>query len=162
MRKLKKYKVKYNPNSDTRSLDHIPTKEEVLNARKVHKMNVRSVISCLADRLKNRAVIHDYSIYETFDWYYDTVVDVLKSGNNEKFRTSDWYKYHMTKENHHLEEYQSPDSNLIDLLECIIDRKISAKERGENNIPIKISKDDVYQMFLNTCEQFEEALEVTI
>ena len=155
--------IKYNPISDSRTLTYEPTKEEVKLGRELHKQNVRTVLNKICDYLRERSNRHDWSIDETFDEYYQTVIEAYNSKDPEYFRNTPWYEKHGNLESHHLEEFPHPEKDLLtDLTETIIDSTVRAKEMGVKSKIRELDKDYIYQIFLKTCDKLEELIEVTL
>lgn len=159
---MKNIQIKYNPVSDSRSLTFVPSKEEVLLGRELHKENVKNALNKFCDFLRDRFGNHDWSIDETIEEYYTTVIDAYNSKDPEYFRNTPWYKNHGTLEKHHCEEFQTPEDDLIDIIETIFDSVIRAKERGDESKVNTLDKDYVYQCFLNTIKYLNDKIEVTL
>lgn len=157
--------IKFNPLSDSRAInkDNQPTKEEIKLARQLHKENVRRVMDELLKVLQHKAEIHDHTMDERFDDYYNTIIETLKSGDPEYFRNSEFFNYHIRSEKHHLREYSEPNKDtLVQLSENIIDRVTSSLETGIDLPETYLDKDYVYQVYLNTIEYLKSHIEVTL
>ena len=162
---MEKTKIRFNPLSDTRNLNknNIPTKEEIKLARQLHKENVQKVMLELLKVLQYKMIIHDHTFDERFDDYYDTFVETLKSGDDETFRNSEIFKYHISQEHHHLLEGPRPDTDTFtNLAECLVDRVVSSLETANETPDIPLDKDYVYQVYLNTIEYLKSHIEVTL
>lgn len=160
---MDKINIKLNVVSDTRSLTFEPSKEEVILGRKLHKENVQKVLRAISKEFQSIADKHDWSTDETIDQYYEAVLDAYRNHDDERFRHSDWFKTHFNLEYHHLEEGPHPETDtLFNLLECCADRLTSSKETSREITGLNLTKDQVYQCFLNTIKYLDDKIEVTL
>ena len=161
---MDKINIKANIVSDTRSLTFEPSKEEVVLGRKLHRENVQKVLREVSKEFQSIADKHDWSVDDTIDQYYDTVIEAYRKKDPEIFRNSEWFKKHGGDlEHHHLQEFSHPETdNLFNLLECCVDRLTSSAETSREITGLNLTKDQVYQCFLNTIKYLKDKLEVTL
>lgn len=115
---------------DSRTSGGQPTLCEVEEATNIHQYEVKRVMEYVAEEIKKRGEIHDWTKSENFNEEYGYLV--TNDISDEEFLASDWWWKHITLERHHCKEYAHLDINLIDIIEMICDRVTAEKGRTGN------------------------------
>lgn len=130
-------------NADSRTADGKIDSTDLTKSTKSHIKDVREAMGFIADSLKERSKNHDYTKLENIDAF----ADALNSGH---IKDTDWYKYHVTKERHHLKSHIPENVNLIDVIEHICDCTMAGLARSGSVFDIDIDPDVLTLAVQNT------------
>lgn len=149
--------VKKNVNSDTRSSIGDVSYSGFVLANNLHINDVSNTMNRLAFMLMSKGCKHDYTKVTKSREYYKDYKHTINNGDN--FTDSSWYKYHVTTEKHHLNDFHS-DINLLDILEHIVDCTCAGKSRSGEVYPILISDDKIRLALDNTIKLIYDMVDV--
>lgn len=108
-----------NPNGDTRTAPEGVTYAMFQEANTSHIQNVMELMGTLALDICCAGERHDYTKKTYEELFYDDFKKTLYA--NEDFTESEWYKLHINKERHHLNNRVPEDVDLVDVMEMISD-----------------------------------------
>ena len=154
----KKIVIKETRQADTRSADHIPTKEVLLKESKDHIAAVSKSMDFFAEFIKLTGKMHDHTKIEYIDEFYKNFVAVMQDKTVE-FKSLGWWKKHLT-ERHHLEDRVPDDVNLVDVLEMICDCVCAGLARSGEVRPVHIPLDVLEKAANNTVELLKDLIVV--
>ncbi|MEI6296236.1 MAG: hypothetical protein WCO84_01140 [bacterium] len=121
--------IKKSIKADTRTADGVVTKEQLQQDTLSHMKDVENGCKFLAELLVSAGENHDFTKVALLDEFYDNFSTGAKE---EGFKEMDWFKKHITKERHHLNDCVPKDVNLIDILEMVVDCVMAGTaRRGE-------------------------------
>lgn len=154
---MNKITIEKTQGADTRSAKEVVTKETLLSESHLHKSHVRKMMAVLAQELITRGENHDHTKTEAIDLFHDNFV---KAFNKEmEFKQHAWWKLHLT-EKHHINDYMHADTDLLDLLEMLVDCVCAGMARTGNIFPIEMDNDRFQQMLKNTVDKIKNCIEV--
>ena len=114
--------IKKNTLGDTRTAEHMPTREEFNDANESHINDVKRLTRSFCDEMLERISHHDWTKmsepYATM--FYDDMKANIEDGK-EPFVDMEWYKLHVNTERHHLNDRVPDDVDLIDVVEKLVD-----------------------------------------
>lgn len=154
---MRKVKINRNSNGDTRTVDHIPTYEEVCEANKMHIEDVGNIMNELGWELLDRGPSHDITKDVLSKMFYDNMIKTING--DIKFEDGEWAKIHYfdSCERHHLHHNVPDDVNLIDVIEMICDCVCAGKARsGKDFVDVPLNGDVIIKAFYNTVELINE------
>jgi hypothetical protein len=152
-------KIKKDPNADSRSVEegyHI-SKESLKKATDGHIKDVREGMKFFSDMILKAGESHDHTKIKYFHDFSELVSNGIK---NADFKSSQWYKKHITEERHHLKAHVPEDINLIDIIEYITDCTMAGKSRSGTIYPMNLNKDILTLAFNNTAELLKKNVKV--
>lgn len=152
--------IKYNPNSDSGSIDHNFTIDEIQDACETHNKNVSSVLYVLSEAMHKRGDKHDWSIIQTLDDYIHAYSFSLKG--EIPFEESEYFLNHAISENHHLNKFCDENVNLFDIIEFLVDQCVLHKEKAEETPQPYLMQEILLKAFNNTAKQIDDNLVVTL
>lgn len=110
----KKITIKRSPSADSRT-SPIPIPEKTLRSgTNMHIGDVRKAIGLFQSMLGEAGLDHDNTKISKMKDFTDAL-------NGGDIKRTDWYKYHITEERHHLKSHVPDDVTLIDVLEYVAD-----------------------------------------
>ena len=123
--------------------------------------HIQAVCSCcnfLSNKLITQAINHDNTkLGDNLPAFYEA----LKTGASGKdFKNLAWWKLHITKERHHLNDKCPDDVNLLDVLEMIADCVCAGMARTGSVYDIKISNDILQKAVSNTQKLLTDNIKV--
>lgn len=146
-------------NADTRTADHLVTKEELLCNSRRHIYDVTQAMSFFAGRLWLAAQRHDHTKLTEINQFYE---DFQKAQQHEgDFTSLPWYQLHITSERHHLCNRVPDDVNLIDVMEWIADNVMAGMARSGDVRVESLSPDVLTRAVQNTIELLRNEVHVT-
>lgn len=158
-------KVKYNPNADTRTMEKLPTKEELFEASSYHITDVIAAMNELADKINRRSQNHDSDKLSDIDGFYRDVKDTLE--NDKTFTELPWYINHIKERHHRIHDEEFSDINLIDILEYLCDIvTCQAARKGSKDMETvaesisKIPMNNLYMALINTAFDIMEEIKI--
>ena len=139
--------------ADTRSAKEVVSKETLLRESHLHRSHVRKVMAVIAHEIIKRGEKHDFTKIDAIDLFHDNFV---KAFNKEmEFKQHDWWKLHMTDEKHHILDYLHEDTDLLDLIEMIVDSVSAGTARTGSVYPITLDNDKLQKILANTVEKIK-------
>jgi len=138
------------------------TKSLILNSRPIDQMklleattkHMDSVLDgtiYFADKMVENAQKHDYTKIEKFPDFHSAL-------ESDKIKESDWYKYHVTEERHHLMANVADDVNLLDVMEYICDCVMAGSARSDTIYDITLPDYLLQKAFANTVEMLKKEI----
>ena len=150
--------INKSPNADSRTADKNTTFEEFSKATDMHRDDVKRTMEFLSGMILQAGENHDWTKKEKEKEFYDQFRKAIENGR--KFTKSDWYKYHITKERHHILAHCPDDVNLIDVLEMISDCCCAGLARQGFVREVTIPPDILMNAFKNTVELVKNSIKV--
>lgn len=153
---LKKINIIKSPVADTRTCDFTKvTKEQLLDASKLHINDVRKGLKYLSERLLVAGESHDYTKLKNIDQFHND----FKTG----FKSKSWYTKHKQLERHHLSEKDGirKDVDLIDVIEFLTDCVMAGLARSGKYRQEKLPKGLLEKAFNNTVKELISIIEVS-
>lgn len=156
--KINMIKIKETKRCDTRSIEKNFTENDVLVDTIAHKESVVSVGKFLTDKLNRQFSYHDYT---KIGKYLPLFTRALKTKFvDDDFYNLNWWKLHITKERHHLNDRCPDDVNLIDVLEMLADCVCAGLARTGKVYKITIPTDILERAVENTVQLLINNIEV--
>ena len=144
-------KIKKNSIGDTRTATRVPTFGEFNEANVSHRVDVKSMMSSLADAIKATGEHHDATkILEPERSLFYRELCAKIEGKIDSFVDGEWYPMHCQTERHHLNEHCPDDVNLIDVIEMICDCVCAGMARSGSVYPVTISSEILQKAVENT------------
>lgn len=112
-------KIVKNPDGDTRTASKDVTFEQFQIANRMHRADVARVMDLLSNIMHNNGQQHDWTKIMREEEFYRDFKDTLENGTD--FVSGSWYQNHITEEAHHPMSKCSPDINLLDIVETVVD-----------------------------------------
>ena len=156
--KMKKIKIKHNPNGDTRTVTKPATFSDFHKANTDHIKDVNNVMKALGNRLKTQGYCHDGTKIQYEDLFYENYLDSILNGKD--FVSNEWYQKHIHAEKHHPFSYCHDDINLLDILETIVDCVCAGKARSGEIRPLEFDEEILKKAVVNTVKLIDEMTEV--
>lgn len=159
--KMRKIKIKRNILGDTRTADRVPTFTEFMDSNYDHQDNVSTMMSKLAEDIKDRGTHHDFTkiIEPARSVFYRELCEKIE-GKIDKFEDGKWYRMHCQTERHHLNQHCPFDVTLIDVIEMICDCVCAGLARSGKVYPIEISSDILQTAVENTVQMCINSVEI--
>lgn len=151
-------KIVKNPNGDIRTAPKDVTIEQFQRANIMHCSDVEESMRFLANKIKARGVIHDYTKLSKTELFFDDFKSAMNDGTN--FVEGEWYRMHIGVERHHLLSRCPDDVNLIDVLEMICDCVCAGLARSGEVRDLEISTDILERAVQNTVQLLVDNIEV--
>lgn len=159
-----KIQVVESKSADSRTADHIVSKDELLDASVKHIADVKNALDFFAERLKAVAENHDFTKLAYFEDFYKDFHKAQiegQNGNPNAFKNWKWMQEHLGLERHHIEATEIEDINLFDVLEYIADIVMAAMARsGKFEKRSEIDKELLAKAFDNTINLLLSKIEV--
>ena len=141
--------IRKSPSADTRSADHVITREELEKSTAMHISDVAKAMRFFADLIEEAGDRHDWTKVEHMDEFYDQFSRAQKTGDWGK----GWYdQIHVVKERHHLKDGCPEDVDLIDVLEQISDCVMAGLARSGEYRQEEIDPDILKKAYDNTVD----------
>ena len=148
-------KIRKSPSADTRSADHVITRDELLLSTEMHISDVRKALKFLSRKLYSAALLHDHTKLSRFVEFYEQFHEAQTTGH----WGVGWFdQIHIVEERHHLKDNCPEDVNLIDVLEMLCDCVMAGlartghyrEEEPDAEILVKAYKNTVKMLIENT------------
>jgi hypothetical protein len=139
--------------ADTRSATEVVSKETLLRESHLHRSHVRRVMAMLAEELMERAERHDFTKVDPagIDSFHDAFVRTMRK--EIEFKDHPWWERHLSEEGHHLNDRMHHHSDLLDLLEMVVDCVCAGKARTGTVFPLAVESEDLQLLLANTVEK---------
>lgn len=133
--------------------------EQLSLAIRQHQFYVGQVMNIIAERLKYKGLIHDYSKLEDLEEYWE---DSRIRNNYDDPMNRDWIKKHTQKERHHINIKIPEKMNLFDIIEFVVDSVVTAKTNEEELLwrIMRLSNSDLQEAYWNTIEYIDDMIEL--
>ena len=125
----------------------------LLNQTTRHMDAVLDGMLYFADKLTEAGQKHDYTKIEKFPDFRAA----LQVGD---IKNSEWYKYHISEERHHLISKSPKDVNLLDILEYISDCVMAGYARSGEVYDLELSSNLLQRALKNTVEMLKKEIVV--
>lgn len=117
--------IEKNPSADSRTANHLITKDELARSTRSHKRDVERAMKFFIAIMKNKARVHDWTKLAYLTEFYKQFSNAQKTG----VWGTGWYdQLHLVRERHHLEKPPA-DVDLLDVLEEIADGVVAGLAR---------------------------------
>lgn len=135
------------PSADTRSADHIITKDELAKSTALHIADVRRGMDWVARRIHEIGERHDWTKIDFLEDFYRQFRKAQVTGE----WGVGWYdEIHIAKERHHLESRCPDDVTLLDVLERIVDGVMAGMARNGKYEPRPLDPAILERAYMNT------------
>ena len=124
-----------------------------------HRSDVRKVIVCIADMIKEAGKNHDWTKTGEYEIEFFRDFKAVLDGKQD-FINGTWWPMHVTTERHHLLSYCPDDVNIIDVLEMIVDCTLAGLTRSGTVRPVEIDSEILKKAVDNTVELIKNMVEV--
>lgn len=154
-------KMKKNTLGDTRSAEHMPTREEFNHSNWLHKDDVINLATEFATELRKRCGNHDWTKVEEpyASMFYDLMKSTIEDGKD--FTDGEWaHLHHDVLERHHLLSHCPKDVDLFDVLEMIFDIVSAGMTRSGSVYPLEIPNEILQKAVANTVDYLVKNVEV--
>lgn len=141
--------IKKSNRADTRSADHIPTKDELVDVTMQHQLDVSRGIKFLIRELNRKGYLHDHTKLDYLDEFYEAF-------RNGTVKESDWYQKHIHEERHHLRRHVPDDVNLLDVIEHVVDCTMAGLSRSGEVYDLNIDPEVLVRAVSNTVELLKQ------
>ena len=152
---MQKIKIKKSSKADTRTCNWADvSKDELLNASRMHIKDVRAGMNSLANEIIKAANNHDWDkIHDIGEFYRD-----FQTG----FKRTVWWDKHRKVNRHHIDKPDGfrDDVNLIDVMEYIVDCVTAGMARSGVVYDLKLDSELLQKAFTNTCELVKNNVEL--
>lgn len=152
-------KIGKSPSCDTRSVKKKITRKELLKNSKMHISDVQQALEYMCGILRNKGQNHDWTKIEFMDEFYNNF-KFIQDGNKVDFKKLNWYKQHIEKERHHLNDRCPKDVDLFDILEKIADIVMAGLARTGHVYDDKISNKLLQKAYKNTLEKLKNVTKI--
>lgn len=124
-----------------------------------HRSDVRKVMVCIADMIKEAGKNHDWT--KTGEYEIDFFRDFKAAlEGKQEFIDGTWWPMHVTTERHHLLSYCPDDVNIIDVLEMIVDCTLAGLTRSGTVRPVEIDSEILKKAVDNIVELIKNNVEI--
>lgn len=158
---MKKVFIKKNTLGDTRTAEHMPTRDEFDRSNSLHIDDVKRLTESFCDEMLERISHHDWTKmsepYATM--FYDDMKAKIEDGK-EPFVDMEWYKLHVNTERHHLNDHVPDDVDLIDIVERLVDCVSAGMARSGSVYDVTVPDDVLQKAVANTVLKMINAVEV--
>lgn len=145
-------------NADTRTATKIVSEEELCQNTIRHIHDVNNVIEFFCMELEKRGITHDFTKLEFLEQFHKDFAEAQKT--NCDFTKLPWYKFHIEKERHHLQETVPGDVNLLDVFEYLADCVVASMARKGVCEVKELSSEILEKAFKNTVVLLKDNIEV--
>ena len=156
---MEKVFIKKNTLGDTRTAEHMPTREEFNEANESHIDDVKRLTKSFCDEMLERISYHDWTkMQEPYATkFYDAMKANIEDGK-EPFTDMEWYKLHVHAERHHLNDRVPEDVDLIDVVERLVDCVAAGMARSGSVYDVTVPYDVLQKAVANTVEDMINAV----
>lgn len=153
--------IKKNTLGDTRTAEHMPTREEFNKANESHIDDVKRLTKSFCDEMLERISRHDWTkVSEPLaTTFYNDMKANIKDGKGP-FTDMEWYKLHVNAERHHLNDRVPVDVDLIDVVERLVDCVSAGMARSGSVYDVTVPDDVLRMAVANTVLKMINAVEV--
>lgn len=161
---MEKIFIKKNTLGDTRTAEHMPTREEFDEANESHIDDVRRLTKLFCDETLKRVWRHDWT--KTTEPYATMFYDDMKANiedGKEPFTDMEWYNLHVNTERHHLNDLNGcvpEDVDLIDVIEMLVDCVSAGMARSGSVYEVTVSDYILQKAIANTVLEMINVVEV--
>ena len=148
---MKQIEIKKNSIGDTRTATRVPTFNEFTDANIDHRLDVRRMMSSIAECIEHAGKHHDDTKVDEPErslFYRELCAKI--EGKIDSFTDGEWYPMHCKTERHHLNEHCPDDVNLIDVIEMICDCVCAGMARSGSVYPVTIPNEILQKAVENT------------
>ena len=124
-----------------------------------HRSDVRKVMVCIADMIKETGKNHDWTKTGEYEIEFFRDFKAALDGKQD-FIDGTWWPMHVTAERHHLLAHCPDDVNLVDVLEMIADCTLAGLTRSGTVRPVEIDSEILKKAVDNTVELIKNMVEV--
>jgi len=150
-------KIHKSPSADTRTSDHIISRDELEKSTVMHISDVAKAMRWFADRLEEAGEKHDWTKMEYMDEFYKQFHNAQLNGN----WGHGWYdEIHVVKERHHINDRCPDDVDLFDVLEQIADGVMAGMARSGKYRNEPIDPSVLKKAYENTIKKLLDEIEV--
>ena len=156
---MEKVFIKKNTLGDTRTAEHMPTREEFNDANDSHINDVKHLTKWFCDVMTTRILHHDWTKMSE-PWatmFYDDMKANIEDGK-EPFTDMEWYKLHVNTERHHLNNRVPVDVDLIDVIEMLVDCVSAGMARSGSVYDVTVPDDVLQKAVANTVLKIIDAV----
>ena len=148
-------KIHKSPSADTRSADHIISRDELLMSTEMHIDDVRKAMKFIRHQIFKAALRHDFTKLSRFTEFYEQFHEAQITGH----WGVGWFdQIHIVDERHHLKDNCPEDVDLVDVLEMLCDCVMAGlartghyrEEEPDAEILVKAYKNTVKMLLDNT------------
>ena len=154
-----KIEIKKNPYGDSRTAPKDTDFISFSEATDWHRSDVRKVMVCIADMIKEAGKNHDWTKTGEYEIEFFRDFKAALEGKQE-FIDGTWWPMHVTTERHHLLSYCPDDVNIIDVLEMIVDCTLAGLTRSGTVRPVEIDSEILKKAVDNTVELIKNNVEL--
>ncbi|WP_424245916.1 hypothetical protein Dip510_000850 [Elusimicrobium posterum] len=140
--------IKKSATADTRSAAGLVAKEVLLASSMQHIEDVKKAMEYFCRRLQSKAECHDWTKVDYINAFHEDFEKTQKTGCD--FRTLEWFKIHITKERHHLNDRCPEDVDLFDVLERVADICMAGMGRSGKVYDDTLSPEILQRAYRNT------------
>lgn len=151
---MNKVIIHKNPNGDSRSAPKGTNFNQFLEARVIHRNDVKAVMRVLSEIVEQKGEIHDWTSTEYAEEFFKDFSEVLNDGS--VFEDGKWWNRHINLERHHLSSKCPDDVNLLDVIEMVADCVCAGKTRSGEVRDVEISTDILEKALKNTVKLVDE------
>lgn len=156
---MDKVYIRKNTLGDTRTADHMPTRDEFNISNSLHIVDVKQLTKSFCDEMIRRISYHDWTkISEPYaTMFYDDMKANIEEGK-EPFTDMEWYKLHVNLERHHLNDRIPDDVDLIDVIERLVDCVSAGMARSGSVYDVTVPDDVLQKAVSNTVKKMIDAV----
>ena len=152
--------IKNTRNADSRTMEDYATMEDVKAATMEHIQDVQKGMTFFANKLVEAGKNHDWTKIDNFEKEYGPLV--MRKVVDDTFKRDPWWSRHVFNERHHVNINFTPDVNLIDIMEHIVDDVMSGRGRSGH---LTSSYQDIdpkllYVAYWNTIRMLNDVVQV--
>ena len=144
-------RIRQSKTADTRSAKTLVNKETLLASSHQHIGDVQMALHWMICKLGDISLKHDWTKIAGIDQFAEDF-KMVQENSTIDFKTLPWFKYHITNERHHVNDYCPDDVNLFDLLERIADITMAGMARTGKIYDDSLSSDILTKAYKNTVE----------
>lgn len=158
---MEKVFIKKNTLGDTRTAEHMPTREEFNKANESHFDDVRRLTKLFCDETIKRIWSHDWTkVSEPYaTMFYNDMKANIEDGK-EPFTDMEWYRLHVNLERHHLNDHVPVDVDLIDIIEMLVDCVSAGMARSGSVYDVTVPDIVLQGAIANTVKKLIDMVEV--
>ena len=143
--------------ADTRSADHLVTRQELKEDTLSHISDVMKGMNEISSEIHQRALEHDWTKLDYFPEFFKQFHAAQLTGEWGE----GWYdKIHITNERHHLRDNPPEDVDLIDVIEQIVDCVMAGLARSGEYRDESIPDELLQKAYKNTVKKLIDKIEV--
>ena len=156
---MEKIEIRKNPYGDSRTAPKDTDFISFSKATDWHRSDVRKVMVCIADMIKEAGKNHDWTKTGEYEIEFFRDFKAALDGKQD-FIDGTWWPMHVTAERHHLLAHCPDDVNLVDVLEMIADCTLAGLTRSGTVRPVEIDSEILKKAVDNTVELIKNNVEL--